>query len=103
MSFVPVMNLVDWGESDRHVVEVNGLSLLLVRMNEKFFVIENRCGHFGVPLVDGTLQQDAIYCRQHRVKFSLQTGEVLNDIYDDCDPVRVFAWRVNNGTLEVDV
>jgi nitrite reductase/ring-hydroxylating ferredoxin subunit len=64
--------------------------LLLVRHQGRLHCIENKCGHFGVPLADGRVVDGTIVCRQHGISFSLASGEVVNRPWENCDKVRVY-------------
>lgn len=64
--------------------------LLLLRHQGRLYCVENKCGHFGVPLNDGAVRDGAIVCRHHGISFSLATGEVLNRPWENCDRVRVY-------------
>lgn len=73
-----------------HELTINNINLLLIHHNDQFHLIENKCGHFGLPLSDGLLKDEEIICSQHGISFSLLTGEVVNRPYENCDMIRVF-------------
>jgi nitrite reductase/ring-hydroxylating ferredoxin subunit len=62
---------------------------LLIRHQGKLHCIDNKCGHFGVPMADGVLQDGTIACRQHGISFSLVSGEVINRPWENCDGLRI--------------
>lgn len=78
-------------EGYRQVFKVQGLSLLLLHAAGKTYAIENKCGHFGIPLANGTVVGTSIRCAQHGAEFDLVSGRVMNHVVAQCDPVRVFA------------
>ena len=71
-------------------LSINDVKLLLVRQNDQFYLIENKCGHFGLPLTNAEIKQEEIICAYHGISFSLLTGEVVNRPYENCDKIRVF-------------
>jgi nitrite reductase/ring-hydroxylating ferredoxin subunit len=73
--------------------DVNGESLLLIQQNDNVYIIENKCGHFGVPLDSGCLDNESIICSQHGFAFNLNTGRVIDRPYENCDVIKVFKVR----------
>lgn len=81
---------------------LNGLSLLLICQNKQFYLVENKCGHFGLPLHTGELIDNEIICAHHGISFSLITGEVMNRPYENCDKIRLFPVVEKNAHLYTD-
>ncbi|OOZ40683.1 hypothetical protein BOW53_06635 [Solemya pervernicosa gill symbiont] len=79
--------------------EVNGLQLLLIHQQGRSYLIENRCGHFGVPLDRATLYEQSIECNQHYIRFDLNNGEVLTPNAGQCDPLRIFETVIEDGQI----
>jgi len=69
---------------------INDVDLLLIQQNDRFYLIENKCGHFGLPLSNGDVKGEEIVCSHHGISFSLLTGKVVNRPYENCDMLRVF-------------
>ena len=70
--------------------EVEGTQLLLIQSENQIYLIENRCGHFGVPLDSGHVEDGTIVCSQHSISFSLTTGKIVNRPFENADPIKVF-------------
>lgn len=73
-----------------HELTINGVNLLLIDNHDRFYLIENKCGHFGLPLSQSEIKGDEIICSHHGISFSLLTGEIVNRPYENCDMIRVF-------------
>jgi nitrite reductase/ring-hydroxylating ferredoxin subunit len=93
--------LANLHDDELRVFSVAGLSILLIQRDGQLFAIENKCGHFGIPLENGTLEGRSIRCRQHGAQFDLATGAVLNRVVAQCDPLRVFEVRRDGGDVGV--
>lgn len=70
-------------------IKLDNHDYLLIRHAGQFFCIEDKCGHFGVPLATGRVKDNTIYCREHGIGFDLFDGKVRKSMGEDCDPVKV--------------
>lgn len=87
-------------EGQWKVIDIEGLSILLIHQGKRFYAIENTCSHDGGTLSDGELEADEIVCPRHGARFCIKTGEVTAPpAYEDIEafPVRVEAGRVFVG------
>lgn len=73
-----------------HELVINDINLLLIHQDNQFYVIENKCGHFGLSLSTAEIKHEEIICSHHGISFSLLTGDVVNRPYENCDKIRVF-------------
>lgn len=85
-----------------HELTINDINLLLIYDNNKFHLIENKCGHFGLSLSHGEIKGEEIICSHHGISFSLLTGKVVNRPYENCDMIRVFKLVEHDMGLYVD-
>lgn len=53
---------------------VDGVAVLLVRLDDGFHTVSGACTHYGGPLVEGLLVDGEIRCPWHHACFSLRTG-----------------------------
>jgi len=92
-TFIPLIEKQKLFNGYRKVFSVNKMELLLIYINDKTYLLENKCGHFGVSLEDGQIEQlqtgDIIICKQHGISFDLSTGNVVNRHWENCNPVVV--------------
>jgi len=83
------------------LVEAGPLTLAVFNGGSgRFYAVSALCPHEEGPLADGWIEGDAVVCPWHGFDFDLATGQcrVAEDL-----SIGVFATRVVNGMVEVDV
>lgn len=80
-----------------------GRKLLLIHHQSQTYVMENKCGHFGMPLHTGYIEDDTIVCKHHRISFYLKNGEVANHPNDCCDAIKSFKVVMKEGFIGVEL
>lgn len=83
-------------------VEVNGLPILIARVGDDYFAIQNRCGDSPLPLEFSTLEQAELVCSWHGCRYDVRSGVRVDR---PADRLRVYPLRVEDGRvlLAVDV
>ncbi|ONH28776.1 Rieske 2Fe-2S domain-containing protein [Pseudofrankia asymbiotica] len=80
-------------------VDVDGVSVLLTRVDGQIVAIGNRCTHRGGPLADGERDGDCVVCPWHASRFALASGEVVRG--PATRPQPVYEVRENAGRVEL--
>jgi 3-phenylpropionate/trans-cinnamate dioxygenase ferredoxin subunit len=62
---------------DKAIVEVDGILVVVVNLNGKYYAIEDVCTHDGGPLGEGDLEDGQIICPRHGARFDVRTGDAL--------------------------
>ena len=57
---VVVGKVSDFGNGDRKIIDVNGKSIGVFRIDDRFYAIRNRCPHQFGPLCVGSLAPRAV-------------------------------------------
>jgi nitrite reductase/ring-hydroxylating ferredoxin subunit len=71
---LPQEELPDGG---RHIVDVGGQAILLLRVRGQLYAIDNKCPHMGASLKEAEVtEEDTLICPRHRSVFELRTGKV---------------------------
>lgn len=89
-TFYPLIRQQALHDGLRRVFQVGDAKLLLVQEDGRVYLIENKCGHFGMPLHKGTIEGCTIRCPSHGIVFDMNDGRIVKTRHDHCDPVRVF-------------
>ncbi len=98
---IPLLALSDLNKDITLSMVYNELNLLIIKEGKNIFIIEDRCGHFGVSLQAGKVSNGTIRCSAHGAVFDLLTGKIQNNFFDDCEPIKIYQWRKNNDWLEI--
>lgn len=74
--FVSVASVSDFADPGRQLVEVDDRLIVVVRVGQDFFALDDICTHDGGPLSDGEIDSACctIACPRHGAKFDLATG-----------------------------
>lgn len=78
-------------------LEVDGHSYLLANAGGDLYAVDDRCSHEDVSLYLGCVQGDNIRCSLHGSRFSLKTGEPLEE--PATDPIATYAVRITDGKI----
>jgi nitrite reductase/ring-hydroxylating ferredoxin subunit len=63
---------------NRMTVEVNGVSVLIVRCGRSLVAVENECPHLARPLSGGRVTGRVIQCPGHGYRWNLVSGKALS-------------------------
>lgn len=76
--FVALERLLNLQEGYRQVFQVQGRSLLLLVVEGRAVLLDDRCPHQGAPLHQGSLVGRLLRCARHGIEFDLDSGRALN-------------------------
>lgn len=97
--FTTVLADADLAEGAPRAVQVEGVRVLLARIDGRVHAVGERCAHQGGPLAEGWLYRDSIVCPWHGSRYDLATGRVLRG--PATAPLPCFDTRVVGGQLQV--
>jgi 3-phenylpropionate/trans-cinnamate dioxygenase ferredoxin subunit len=80
-------------------VEVAGRRLLLANVDGAFYATDDTCTHEDASLCTGALKGEYVKCPLHGSRFSLLTGEPLEEPADE--PLNTYAVKVEGGAILV--
>lgn len=81
-------------------LDVDGVSILLLRSDDRIQAFRNSCAHMGLPLDGGMIDCEAntITCPWHGFRFDTITGECLSSPGAQLEP---FPVRIQDGRIRV--
>ena len=103
MTFYRLATRSELFDGYKQAFTVNSVAVLLVQTEGKIYLVENKCGHFGVALDTGRLVGAHIRCSQHGAEFDLSSGKVTNHVVAQCDPLRVFVVVARDENVGVEL
>ena len=101
MSFVDIGSLDDFVSGEAAQVRLPGRVLVVVRIEDDVYVLDDRCSHEDYSLAEGEVnaQTCEIECARHGAMFSLNTGTPMS--FPATRPVAHYDVRQRDGRVEV--
>ncbi len=81
-------------------VEAADRAFVVARVDDQIYAVEDLCSHEDYPLSYGCLEGDRIKCSLHGSRFSLKTGEPLDEPADQ--PIATFTVVIDQGQIWID-
>ena len=82
-------------KGQKKIFEIDNKKFLLIKKDEKFYLIDPVCKHMGGPLEKGIIEDNTIQCPWHGCKFDFITGKSISTI-DQLETKDVF---LENGYI----
>jgi 3-phenylpropionate/trans-cinnamate dioxygenase ferredoxin subunit len=98
--FVPVADAETLEPGHFLKVQADGRAFLVAMVGDDLYAVEDLCSHEDYPLSYGCLDGDRIKCSLHGSRFSLKTGEPLDEPADQ--PIATFAIVIKDGQIWID-
>ena len=70
-------NINDLTEGSMKRFQVEGMDILIARIEGKYYAAQNKCPHLGGDLSKGKLEGTVITCPRHGSQFDLTDGSVV--------------------------
>jgi len=67
----------DLTEGNMKSYQVQGIEILIARIEGKYYAAQNKCPHFGGDLSKGKLEGTIVTCPRHGSQFNLADGNVV--------------------------
>ena len=97
--FIPVMEYDSLAPGSMRHVEVQEVSIVVVRAGDEVYALEDRCSHEEFPLSDGWLDNDNLVCSFHGARFDLKSGDALS--LPAYEGVKTFPVRIHDNKIEI--
>jgi 3-phenylpropionate/trans-cinnamate dioxygenase ferredoxin component len=101
MGLTPTVAVADLAEATPTRVEVDGVPVCLVRLEDGVHAVHDTCSHQRWSLSEGLVWGTGVECSLHGSTFDLTTGAPMS--LPATTPIPTFAVEVRDGTVLVDV
>ena len=98
-AYIPVAKIDDLPPGKMICVDVAGKRVLVANVDGVYYATDDTCTHEDASLSSGSLSGDLVKCPLHGSRFSLRTGEPMEDPAED--PLRCFQVQVRDGHVLV--
>lgn len=98
MSWLGLCAEAEFPEDGKLAKLLGGWNVLVVRTDDGFRAVNDRCTHQAALLSPGRVRRGAIMCPLHGARFEVATGKCIGGAYAD---LRRFDLRVLDGVIEV--
>ncbi|MCT2401723.1 Rieske 2Fe-2S domain-containing protein [Novosphingobium sp. HK4-1] len=88
----------EFPDDGKLATQLGGWSVLVVKGDDGFHAVNDRCTHQAALLSPGRVRRGAIMCPLHGARFEVGTGRCIGGAYAD---LRRFDVRVVDGVIEV--
>lgn len=75
--FVRAASLSDFGDSSKLCLEIDDRFVVLVKLDETVYCLDDVCTHDGGPLGEGDLEDGCLVCPRHGAKFDVRDGSAV--------------------------
>lgn len=108
MEYLTVATTADFEYYKKKKIRYEDRDILLLKVDNTYYAIENTCPHMGGSLFDGELEGYRITCPKHKTVFDIRTGEVLNQgkillIKVKASSVRTYPVRVEEENIKIEI
>jgi 3-phenylpropionate/trans-cinnamate dioxygenase ferredoxin subunit len=81
----------------RKSVVFDDRAVLVLRIGDEVYAVEDICSHDGQPLTEGAVEGTAIECPRHGARFDVRTGRPL--CMPAVEPIATFEVKVKGGDI----
>jgi len=114
-TFVKAGNTAEFSDGAKKKVMVNGKEIMLARVGNNYYALDNRCPHMGGDLSMGKLEGTVITCPRHGSQFDIRDGKnlrwtnwtgavkAISQIVKSPRPAKTYRIKVEGSDILVEV
>ena len=97
--WISVFSVDDVENGQHRVVDIDDTEVVIFKVDNDFFAIENVCSHDGGEIGSGALENSEIICPRHGARFCIKTGDVKSP--PAYEGVESYAVRIENNIVQI--
>lgn len=82
-------------------IDVEGIALMIIKADGKYFVTSRICTHKTYDLTKGIYAEGYVTCTLHTSTFDLESGDAMNP--PATEPLAVYETTVKDGKIYIDI
>jgi 3-phenylpropionate/trans-cinnamate dioxygenase ferredoxin subunit len=98
-TWISVFSVDDIENGQHRVVDIDDTEVVIFKVDNDFFAIENVCSHDGGEIGSGALENGEIICPRHGARFCIKTGDVKSP--PAYEGVESYAVRTENNIVQI--
>ena len=98
-TWISVFSVDDIENGQHRVVDIDDTEVVIFKVDNDFFAIENVCSHDGGEIASGILENGEIICPRHGARFCIKTGDVKSP--PAYEGVESYAVRIENNIVQI--
>ncbi len=98
-TWISVCSIDELENGQHRVVELDDTDVLVFKLDDQFYAIEDVCSHDGGKIGGGMCENGEIICPRHGARFCIKTGEVKSP--PAYEGVECYAVRIENRTVQI--
>jgi len=98
-TWISVFSVDDIENGHHRVVDIADTEVVIFKVDNDFFAIENVCSHDGGEIASGDLENGEIICPRHGARFCIKTGDVKSP--PAYEGVESYAVRIENNIVQI--
>jgi 3-phenylpropionate/trans-cinnamate dioxygenase ferredoxin component len=113
--FVQVARTGELQEGTMKIVQAGGHEVLIARVKDTFYAVNNICPHLGGKLGEGKLEGTIVTCPRHHSQFDITDGKVIrwtdwtgivssvSKIFRSPRPLETYPVKIEKDAVMVDI
>ena len=105
----------EFSEGTMKKVTVQGEEILLAKVDNRYYAVQNRCPHAGGDLSAGRLEGRVVTCPRHSSQFDVTDGRVVRWLKGSGlantigkairppRPIKTYPVKMENGVVQVEI
>jgi 3-phenylpropionate/trans-cinnamate dioxygenase ferredoxin subunit len=98
-TWISVFSVDDIENGQHRVVDIDDTEVVIFKVDNDFFAIENVCSHDSGEIASGVLENGEIICPRHGARFCIKTGDVKSP--PAYEGVESYAVRIENNIVQI--
>lgn len=114
-NYVEIARTSEFSDGDKKKLIVQGHEIMLARVGENYYAVNNRCPHLGGDLSAGTLEGTIITCPRHKSQFDISNRNVIRWLkgsgiisgvvkaIKSSQPLQTYPVKIHEGIISVEI